>query len=459
MDNEGNFMAGIKDKSDDYELNFCEKIFSVKNQKCAKYKIKKKITIMGISFLVSFNKAKFLSKLLTVHILNRETRKLKRKEIYEDLKYRTGKRKKEIEFIEAQVKKFDYVYAIVGLAWNSPLHQRPHQRAKCFAKENGIFLYAERNKEKTSLKTDGNIIFFNKEYFFHFSPKISEKIYLIVPNVEKFFSLENCKRLRNRGINLIYDYIDDFSELITSDNKLQIEMFENLNQIDFCLFCATAKSLYNQLVTRFGKDMVILNPNGVNVNDFRTGVQEITDSDFNIVIEHSKDKPIVGYYGALAEWLDWEMINEIHKKRPQYNFVYIGKRYDSSSDKLIPADNVFLFKQKPYSELYKYVNFFDCCIIPFKDGDIAKATNPIKLYEYMSMKKTVVCTKDLLECYGYDGVLIADGSDDFVQKLDEAIVLGRDENIKNKLYSAALDNTWTKRVLDLDKKIREIRKG
>ena len=34
----------------------------------------------------------------------------------------------------------------------------------------------------------------------------------------------------------------------------------------------------------------------------------------------------------------------------------------------------------------------------------------------------------------------------------------KDENTKNKLYSTALENSWTKRVLDLDKKIQEIRK-
>ncbi len=443
-------------KSDYSELNFYQKIFSIKNQPSAEYINKKRITILGISVYISVNKAKILSKLLTILILNKDKRKQKREELYEDLKYKTGILKEEIKYIEYQVQKHEYVYAVVGLDWDSPLHQRPHQKAKCFAKEKEIFLYAERNKKNKTLKTEDNIIFFNKEYLLHFSPKISKKIYLIVPNVEGFFSIENCRKLQARGINLIYDYIDDFSDLVIHNNKTQLELFENLDKINFCLFSATAKSLYNQLVSRFGKDMVILNPNGVNVEDFKADAPKFIYSDIKEILD--QDKPIIGYYGALAEWLDWEMLNEIHKKRPEYNFVYIGFRYDKSIEKLIPADNVFVFSPKPYSELYKYVNLFDCCIIPFKKGDIAKATNPIKLFEYMSMKKTVVCTKDLLECYGYDGVLIANGIDDFATKLDEAIILGKDEIIKNKLYSTALKNTWKKRVLDLDKKIIEIRK-
>ena len=439
------------------QLTFLQKIFSVKNQKCEEHIIKKKITILGISVSISVNKPKIVSKLLTIHILNGEKRKQKRSVIYEDLKYKTGTRKKEIDYIENRIKKHKYVYALGGILWNCPLHQRPHQRAKVIAKEKGLFLYLEIRNGNPILKTEGNIIFFNKDYLFHFSPKISRKIYLIVPNVEIFFSLEVCKKLRKRGINLIYDYIDDFSELIVHNNKPQLELFENLEQVDFCLFSATAKSLYNQLLSRFESERVILNPNGVNTDDFRADEPKILFPDMENVLKRGNNIPIVGYYGALAEWIDWELLNEVHKKRPQYNFVYIGVRYDKSSEKLEPAENVFILDEKPYKELYKYASFFDCCTIPFKNGDIAKATNPIKLFEYMSMKKATVCTKDLLECYGYDGVLIADGSDDFAAKLDEAIALGKDENIKNKLYSVALENTWRKRVLDLDEKIREIR--
>lgn len=439
------------------KLNFLEKFFSVKNKKSPKYIIKKKVTIIGLSFSLSVNKPKVISKFATMFIFNKKNRKHKRKEIYEDLKYRTGRHKEEIDFIEAQIKKHKYVYAIVSLNWNSPLHQRPHQIAKCFAKENGIFLYAEKKPKNYKLRKVGNIIFFNKEYLFHLSHKVSKKLYLIVPNVENSFSFQICQKLRKRGVNLIYDYIDDFSELIIRNNKTQRELFENLEQIDFCLFCATAKNLYNQLVSRLGKDQVILIPNGVKVEDFRVDAQNSEYTDSQNVLEYCNNKPIVGYYGALAEWIDWDMLNEVHKMRPQYNFVYFGFNYDKSIEKLNPADNVFVSGEKAYPDIPYYAKFFDCCIIPFRNGDVAKATNPIKLFEYMSMKKPIVCTKDLIECWGYDGVLIADGSYDFASKLDEAIALADDECIKNKLYSYALENTWTKRVLDLDAKIREIR--
>lgn len=54
-----------------------------------KRKIKKGNTIIGLP--VSVDVQKIISKLLTVHILNKESRKQKREEIYEHLKYKTGK--------------------------------------------------------------------------------------------------------------------------------------------------------------------------------------------------------------------------------------------------------------------------------------------------------------------------------------------------------------------------------
>ncbi len=168
------------------------------------------------------------------------------------------------------------------------------------------------------------------------------------------------------------------------------------------------------------------------------------------------NKPIVGYYGALASWLDWELLNRTHKNRQNYNFVYIGYNYDNSMQQLQTMPNVFYLGEKNYKEIYKYAKNFDICIIPFAEGDIAKATNPIKLFEYMSMKKPVVCTKDLVECYGYKGVLIAQNQDDFANKIDEAISLSQNEVIKQELYDTALQNTWAIRANAMNSKIEEL---
>src|SRR5258705_5560426 len=36
-------------------------------------------------------------------------------------------------------------------------------------------------------------------------------------------------------------------------------------------------------------------------------------------------KPIVGYYGAIADWFDLELLIKVVQSRPQYSFVLIGQ--------------------------------------------------------------------------------------------------------------------------------------
>ena len=46
-----------------------------------------------------------------------------------------------------------------------------------------------------------------------------------------------------------------------------------------------------------------------------------------------KGKPIIGYYGALAKWFDYEKIKKLAIKKPGYEIVLIGINYDRSYDR------------------------------------------------------------------------------------------------------------------------------
>ncbi len=196
-----------------------------------------------------------------------------------------------------------------------------------------------------------------------------------------------------------------------------LKIFRNLDKISPVFCIATSQKLYNQLAEIFPKDKILLNKNAVNLEDFDK-VSDILPEDIQSILKQGK--PIVGYYGAIATWLNYDLLNKLSKERPDYNFVYIGSNFKGLS-RLKNRENVFYLGEKDYKELYKYSSLFSCAIIPFKDGEIAKATSPVKLFEYMAVKKPVVCTKDLLECYGYEGVFIAQNEDNFIEFVDKAI--------------------------------------
>ena len=160
--------------------------------------------------------------------------------------------------------------------------------------------------------------------------------------------------------------------------------------------------------------------------------------------------PIVGYYGALAPWLDYELISQAAKNNPKMNFVLIGVNYQNALSKLDTSiKNIYYLGPKNYTELPKYSSFFDCAIIPFSTGRIAKGTSPVKLFEYMAMGLPVVGTKDLKECEGYDYVYLAQDYDEFSKYIEQGIEEHKKEETREKLLEQGKQNSWQSRANDI----------
>jgi glycosyltransferase involved in cell wall biosynthesis len=127
-------------------------------------------------------------------------------------------------------------------------------------------------------------------------------------------------------------------------------------------------------------------------------------------------------------------------------FVFIGPDYMNGISKLKDGHNVHKLGTKPYKQLPGYAAHFDCAIIPFQRGEIAKSTSPVKLFEYMAMGLPTVCTADLRECEGYEHVLISKDYEEFESNLDKAIELRKDPLVRTALIEQAKQNTWKARA-------------
>src|SRR5438876_682631 len=83
--------------------------------------------------------------------------------------------------------------------------------------------------------------------------------------------------------------------------------------------------------------------------------------------------------------------------RPNDTFVLVGGIYTDAAE-VVPADasviqdlpNLLLAGQQPYESMPQYLYHFDVCIIPFKVNHTTHATDPVKMYEYLSAGKPVV---------------------------------------------------------------------
>jgi GT2 family glycosyltransferase len=168
--------------------------------------------------------------------------------------------------------------------------------------------------------------------------------------------------------------------------------------------------------------------------------------------------PIVGFYGAIADWFDVRLMAEIAQARPAYTFILLGGIFDVDVTPLRNLRNVKLLGQQPYETMPKYLHHFDACIIPFKVNSITEATDPVKMYEYLSGGKPVVSIR-LPELDPYrEHIYLADNGTEFIAQLDRAISETAPETIQTR-KALAKQHTWANRYRQIDRALTEITPG
>lgn len=274
--------------------------------------------------------------------------------------------------------------------------------------------------------------------------KILKNAWFYYTPIQNFTEDSFYKVKKNNKI--IYDHIDSFKVGDVKDKLFYYNRHKNIaKDCDVILYSARGlKEDFDGIINDDSK-LHLVN-NGVDFEHFNS---KFINKEFAGKLKELKSKSrfLVGYYGAFADWLDYDLLEYMIQNKSDIGFVFIGQCYAPDDykrmDKIAKYPNVYYIPAVEYDKLPEYANLFDVCIIPFKEGEIARYTNPIKLFEYMAMGKTVVVTKDLIECYGYEGVFVADNYEDFTNKLEEAYSNSVDEILVDKLIHYAMANTWS----------------
>ncbi|MBW6518664.1 MAG: polysaccharide pyruvyl transferase family protein [ANME-2 cluster archaeon] len=246
------------------------------------------------------------------------------------------------------------------------------------------------------------------------------------------------------GWKIVYDCMDEhtgFSNINRNRVKEEEKLFAESD-----LLVVSSMHL-NKKSKKYRNEKTILVPNA---GDFQYFSKLIP----NNLLQDMK-KPIIGYYGAIAEWFDNEIIEYIAQKRNDWNFVLIGRTFGSDNNILNRLSNVHFLGEKPYTDLTQYLYWFDVCIIPFKLNPLIEATHPVKFYEYLSTGKPVVST-ELPELLPYsDLCYIAKDKEDFMTKIDIALQ-ENDSVMEKKRIQFAENNTWDSRYELLKSNIDKI---
>ena len=130
---------------------------------------------------------------------------------------------------------------------------------------------------------------------------------------------------------------------------------------------------------------------------------------------------VVGYYGAIAEWVDVELLDALATALPEVCFRLVGNDTARAQEALAHHRNVQFTGERRSPELTYHLYAFDVCLLPFRVVPLTLATNPVELYEYLAAGRTVVAV-DLPEMRQFeDLVLVAKDHTDFVAKVRHAL--------------------------------------
>ena len=407
--------------------------------------------------IISSKRYQFANKLATsyntIFPLGSKRRSIVGKSLNGINKVKKNKVKKNINELKKISKDFKKIIIVSGIVWNTPLPQRSHQLALEFAKRKDILVvyYEIDNFSDRCKKVKNNLVVISgKQLLFSMSVIDKQKGLFMFNNVANIL-LSDVETIQSKGFSLVYECIDELTDILSGGASInQKEIIEELPRLKVALFVSTAKRLTKQLKQVVPKARIIESKNAVKEDefDYEKSRKFKTPSDLKKIC--SSGKEIVGYYGAISPWLDYDLIHKIAKKHPELEWVFIGVDYDGALSKLDKnINNIHYLGAKTQAELPKYAGRFNCGIIPFLPGDIAKSTSPIKLFEYMALGLPVVCTKDLVECQGYDYVYISQNDLDFEEKMLTALKQSHKSDVRDRLLEQAKYNTWEMRAKEI----------
>ncbi|EGQ9212407.1 glycosyltransferase [Vibrio sp. 2026] len=186
-----------------------------------------------------------------------------------------------------------------------------------------------------------------------------------------------CAEMNPRG--LIYYCGDDFSALAGVDHDTVTKHERTLVNAANVIFTAS-----DTLSTKFPSHKTVTLPHGVNVSLFSEPAPKAKDLPDN-------GRKVLGFYGSLSEWLDYDLIAQVADQAPDWDLVFIGPN-ELSDNPLPQRSNVYYLGPRAHHTLPSYSQHWDASWLPFVNNAQIKACNPLKLLEYLATGTPVIST-------------------------------------------------------------------
>jgi glycosyltransferase involved in cell wall biosynthesis len=266
-------------------------------------------------------------------------------------------------------------------------------------------------------------------------------LYTFVPASAWVASALGCERL-------VYHCVDDYAAFDGAGEPIARLEAELVRRSDLVIVCS--QPLYH--AKRRLNPKTVLVRHGVEHQHFARALLAATPLPVDVV---DLPRPILGFYGLLAEWIDLEVFLRLADAFPGGSVVVVGGLAIDRTQKyeeLYRRPNVHILGRRPYEALPGYCKAFDIALLPFVKNELTQSSSPLKLREYLAAGLPVVAT-DIPEARTLlkRGVWLADSPDAFVAGVTAALQAGAGPDPARSADMA--DESWDTKVAQIENKL------
>lgn len=250
---------------------------------------------------------------------------------------------------------------------------------------------------------------------------------------------------RRCGYGLVYDCLDDYAGFgnFGADVLAQEEALVRAAE----LVVPSSRALARRLEPQARR--VALIPNGCDAAHF-------ADAEPHPSLD-GLPRPRLGYFGAIADWFDADLVAAAARDHPRGSVVLIGEAAASVKGALEGVPNLHFLGECDYAVLPSYLAAFDVALIPFRRTPLTLATHPVKLFEYLAAGKPVASVR-LPEIERFEEVVhFGDTPEAFTAAVRAALAAPPAEAERRR--AVARLNHWDARAEALDQAMRAAAPG
>ena len=176
---------------------------------------------------------------------------------------------------------------------------------------------------------------------------------------------------------VVYHCIDDYGEF-TDVPREAFDQLERRMLRAADLTVVSAKRLYE--LRRDDARRIAYVPHGVNLEEF----QESLARDEALPDIDAIERPIAGFVGRIADWIDVDLVARCARELPDWSFVFVGpSNIDLAPWESVP--NMHFLGKKDHGRVPQYIKRFDVALMPFAANEVSASVNPLKMYEYLAV--------------------------------------------------------------------------